>query len=277
MTACIRFFFVNFLFAALLHSEELVRLDSSTELHSTWNIQGNPLHVTAKQSLIADLLLKKEGPKRFEFPAPFVLTLRDYKISIQSGAETLTNDLKNPGPFLALSELKHFQGKPVEFSILQAPPYMQLPSDFSKQFADLQTLDQPFFEGSYIDPLHHLLTILSHSLKVGESFQVTREKTDKTAFSSTITFTVRENSEEVLAVDTVWLTQRQKTTLASEKGEEFPAVIFGEMKGAFVIRKKDPLLFTFEEKGAVSYSIGFESLQASIVHEIVRKVATTPL
>jgi hypothetical protein len=88
---------------------------------------------------------------------------------------------------------------------------------------------------------------------------------------------VRENSEEVLAVDTVWLTQRQKTTLAGEKGEEFPAVIFGEMKGTFLVRKKDPLLFTFEEKGAISYSIGYESLQASIVHEIVRKVATSPL
>lgn len=277
MIACIRFFFVNLFFAALLHGEELVRLDSSTELHSTWNIQGNPLRVTTNQALSADLLLKKEGPKRFEFPVPFTLTLRNYSVSIKSGTETQMNDLKNPGPFLALSELKHFQGKPVEFSILQTAPYVQLSTDVAKQFADLQTMDQPFFEGSYIDPLHNLLSLLSRPLKVGETFQLTREKTEKTAFSSTITFTVRENSEEVLAVDTVWLTQRQKTTLAGEKGEEFPAVIFGEMKGAFLVRKKDPLLFTFEEKGAISYSIGYESLQASIVHEIVRKVATSPL
>ncbi|MFV0339440.1 MAG: hypothetical protein ACK5MA_02240 [Parachlamydiaceae bacterium] len=277
MIVYIRFFFVSlFIFSQLL-GEELVRLDSSTELQSTWNIQGSPIRVTVDQKLLADLLLKKEGPKRFEFPAPFSLKMKDYRLTVRSGDETLTHDLQDPGPFLALSELRQFKDKPIEFSILKDPPYSQFPSDFSKQFADLQTMDQPFFEGSYINPLHMLLTILSHPMKVGEGFQIVRDKTEKTAFSSTINFTVRENSEELLVVDSIWLTQRQKTLLKSQKDEENPVVIFGEMKGVWTIHKKDPLLFTFEEKGAISYSLGFEELQASIIHEIVRKVATSPL
>jgi hypothetical protein len=277
MIVCIRFFFVSlFLFAQLL-GEELVRLDTSTELQSIWNIQGSPIRVSVDQKLSADLLLKKEGPKRFDFPAPFSLALKNYSIKVRSGEESLAHDLQNPGPFLALAELRHFKDKPVEFSILKDLPYTQFPNDFSKQFADLQTMDQPFFEGSYIDPLHMLLTILSHPLKVGDGFQIVRDKTEKTAFSSTVNFTVRENSEEALVVDSVWLTQRQKTVLKSQKEEEMPVVIFGEMKGVWTIHKKDPLLFTFEEKGAISYSVGFEELQASIIHEIVRKVATSPL
>lgn len=277
MIVCIRFFFVNLIFLSFLHSEELVRLDCSTELNSTWNIKGSPVRVGVKQEVSADLLLKKEGSKRFEFPVPFSLTLRDYRLEVKSGNEIIRNDLKNPGSFLALAELSKFQGRLIEFTLQKEPPYIQYPNDFSKKFNEILIFDQPVFEGTFIDVLSSLLSILDHPMKAGEGFQLTKEKSERSSFTSTTTFTVRESNEEVLVVDSTWLTQRQKTTLpGGQKGEEFPAVIYGEMKGVWTIRKKDPLLFTFEERGAVSYSLGMEELQASIVHEMVRKASTAP-
>lgn len=274
MIATIQFYCVScFLFLALC-AEEALLFESSTSMHSSWDLVGKTTVVDLKQSQSAEVVFAAEGKPPYAFPVPLTFTLKTVEIEIDAGKNKLTQSTKNPGHILSLTELSHFVDRPFSLKLIREPPFVAYEGTFAKQFADLQSFDQPVFEGLFIDALHQYMEILQHPLKVGEGFQLNFPRTPEQGFSAVATYSVKEVTEENAVIESTWLIERQKSSLKGSKGEEMPAVVIGEMKGLWTIQRRDLLQFHFEERGTISYSIGYEDDQASIRHDIIRTAST---
>lgn len=220
------------------------------------------------------MVFTSEGKPPYAFPIPLTFTLKKVQIEIEAGKNKLVQDTKNPGQILSLTELSHFVDRPFQLKLIQQPPFVEYEGAFAKQFENLQSFDQPVFEGLFIDALHQYMEILQHPLKVGEGFQLTWPRSPHQAFSAVATYSVKEVTEEQAVVESRWLIERQKSTLEGSKGEEMPVVVIGEMRGLWTIQRRDLLQFHFEERGTISYSIGVQDDQASIRHDIERTAST---
>lgn len=270
MIATIRFYCASFFLICALCADEALLFDSSSSMHSSWDLVGKTTVVDLKQSQSAEIVFKSEGKPPYAFPIPLTFTLKKVQIEIDADGQKLIQDTKNPGQILSLTELSHFVDRPFSLKLTQTAPFVAYEDAFAKQFADLQSFDQPVFEGLFIDALHQYMEILQHPLKVGEGFQLTWPRSTRQAFTAVATYAVKEVTEEQAVIESTWVVERQKSLLKGSKGEDVPAVIIGEMKGRWTIQRRDLLQFHFEEKGTISYSIGFEDDQASIRHDVER-------
>lgn len=274
MIATIQFYFVScFLFLALCADETLI-FESSSSMHSSWDLVGKTTVVDLKQNQTAEVMFQAEGKAPYAFPIPLTFTLKNVGIEINAGNQKLVQDTKNPGQILSLTELSHFVDRPFQLKLTREPPFVEYEGSFAKQFADLQSFDQPVFEGLFIDALHQYMEILQHPLKVGEGFQLSWPRTQKQGYIAVATYAVKEVTEEQAVIESTWVVERQKSTLKGSKSEEMPVVVIGEIKGLWTIQRRDLLQFRFEEKGTISYTIGYEDDQASIRHDIERTAST---
>lgn len=274
MIAIIRFYCASFFIFLALCAEERLLFDSTSKMHSTWDLVGKTTVIDIAQSQSSELLFTSEGKPPYRFPVPLTFTLKKVELKIEADKKVLTHDTKNPGPILSLTELSHFVDRPFRLELINTPPFVTYEEPFAKQFLDLQSFDQPVFEGLFIDALHQFMEILQHPLKTNESFQLTWPKSEKQAYTAVATYFVKEETEERFVIESTFVIERQKTHLIGGKGDQIPAVIVGEIKGLWTILKHDILAFHLEEKGSISYAIGFEENQASIRHEIERTAET---
>lgn len=275
MKNCIRLFCINVLCFAALAAEEAVQLTTKLQMKSRWEVEGKPVLVQVKQEQKADLLFTEQ--KNWKFPIELTFILRDASIEVQGGEKHLSQNLKNPGPVLSLTEMSQFAGRPFKVSLLEGKPAFRFEDDLGKRYKDLSSFDDPFFEALFIQILHELFEIVQKNLKAGEGFEIVTENAGKVTFTSKMTFTVSENNADKMTLQSAFNIERQKVALPGKNENTIPAVIYGQLKGVWTIQKQNPLLFTFQDKGKISYAIGYEETQASIVHEIERSASTTPL
>lgn len=274
MKACIRFFCVSLFLQCCLIAEEPLLFNSTLEMTSTWNLGETPVTILLHQQQGAELLFNHHERDELQFPIEVQLTLRNMKLEMRAAGKTIENDLKNPGQITPLIQFAHFQNKPIDLTLIKNPPYALFKEPFAKQFLDLELFEQPLFEGIFVSPLHQLIELVSRPLKVGEGFQITQERTDTRPYFSTTTYTVRKIEGDEILVDSTWIIERQKSTLTGEKSS-ISAVIYGELKGSWTLSKQNPFQFKYEEKGTISYSLGVEEQQASIVHRIQKNGQTS--